>query len=348
MPGYNHYPWCKCGWCFKSRNHDLNNKLSKFTEAIHVQKNQEVKTSLISCWWCNDSVFYHTNGNGDSVLFDSLGWPWEVHECWIKYSNGLKNKNGILFKKTSNLWPEASINFNNENEEFYFSKQIQHKILIGLAKQTGEKKISKFSIFGLNEKNLSSHMKLSVEDLRRIYGCFYVRYESNLISIKTIEFLNNPELIKSKNLLQKRYLILSVLKIFSEVRLSKYLDKYVIYNLNEEMLAQSFGLSIGELRSQFKQVYTSFPGKILISREQLGNSEKTDQTKSSTTNETERKTKNLINKRKKKRKSRLGSKPISAFLNLCPYCQLYSSNNKTKLLQHIKRQHKGGNVAIIR
>ncbi len=35
------------------------------------------------CWWCGAEVFFHTNGNGDCVLFDPpLGWPWPVHQCW--------------------------------------------------------------------------------------------------------------------------------------------------------------------------------------------------------------------------------------------------------------------------
>lgn len=29
------------------------------------------------------SVFAHTNGSGDFVLLDSLGWPWPVHDCYI-------------------------------------------------------------------------------------------------------------------------------------------------------------------------------------------------------------------------------------------------------------------------
>jgi hypothetical protein len=40
------------------------------------------KTRKIQCWWCGDRVFYHTNGNGDSVLLDELGPPWPVHYCW--------------------------------------------------------------------------------------------------------------------------------------------------------------------------------------------------------------------------------------------------------------------------
>jgi ribosomal protein S10 len=30
-------------------------------------------------------VFFHTNGYGDCVLFDELGYPWEVHACWEMY-----------------------------------------------------------------------------------------------------------------------------------------------------------------------------------------------------------------------------------------------------------------------
>jgi hypothetical protein len=33
---------------------------------------------------CGKSVFAHTNGDGDFVLFDSLGWPWPVHDCYAR------------------------------------------------------------------------------------------------------------------------------------------------------------------------------------------------------------------------------------------------------------------------
>lgn len=39
-------------------------------------------TFSTTCWWCGADVFFHTNGYGDAVLFDSLGWPWEIHACW--------------------------------------------------------------------------------------------------------------------------------------------------------------------------------------------------------------------------------------------------------------------------
>jgi len=27
-------------------------------------------------------VFFHTNGYGDAVFFDGLGWPWRIHGCY--------------------------------------------------------------------------------------------------------------------------------------------------------------------------------------------------------------------------------------------------------------------------
>ncbi|QBQ53834.1 hypothetical protein [Nitrosococcus wardiae] len=38
-----------------------------------------------SCWWCGEEVFFHSNGSGDCVLFDKLGWPWQVHACWEEH-----------------------------------------------------------------------------------------------------------------------------------------------------------------------------------------------------------------------------------------------------------------------
>jgi hypothetical protein len=33
---------------------------------------------------CRKRVFAHTNGFGDFVLFDKLGLPWQVHNCYLK------------------------------------------------------------------------------------------------------------------------------------------------------------------------------------------------------------------------------------------------------------------------
>jgi hypothetical protein len=33
---------------------------------------------------CGEEVFAHTNGYGDFVLFDRLGWPWAIHGCYLE------------------------------------------------------------------------------------------------------------------------------------------------------------------------------------------------------------------------------------------------------------------------
>jgi len=42
-------------------------------------------TYQTQCWRCGATVFYHTNGNNDHVLFDRIGWPWEIHSCWSEH-----------------------------------------------------------------------------------------------------------------------------------------------------------------------------------------------------------------------------------------------------------------------
>jgi hypothetical protein len=32
---------------------------------------------------CGKSVFAHTNGFGDFVLLNRLGWPWPIHDCYL-------------------------------------------------------------------------------------------------------------------------------------------------------------------------------------------------------------------------------------------------------------------------
>jgi curved DNA-binding protein CbpA len=52
----------------------------------YVTETQEARTYPRECeFGCGALVFYHTNGNGDKVLFDSLGAPWQVHKCWEEY-----------------------------------------------------------------------------------------------------------------------------------------------------------------------------------------------------------------------------------------------------------------------
>lgn len=54
-------------------------------DSLGTESHNKERTYQTKCWYCGDEVFYHTNGFGDCVLFDELGHPWQVHECWINY-----------------------------------------------------------------------------------------------------------------------------------------------------------------------------------------------------------------------------------------------------------------------
>lgn len=41
------------------------------------------KTTCFINGGCGASVFAHTNGYGDFSLFDALGYPWQIHDCYL-------------------------------------------------------------------------------------------------------------------------------------------------------------------------------------------------------------------------------------------------------------------------
>ncbi len=103
---HNHSYGCTCG--FGGEGHsghrwsDLTNSSPdsgrvSFTSKMAAgdsskEKESDHRTYTIPCWWCKAQVFYHTNGYGDSVLFDRLGYPWQVHECWELYREVRKDR----------------------------------------------------------------------------------------------------------------------------------------------------------------------------------------------------------------------------------------------------------------
>ena len=93
MPGYNHFPWCVCGWCYKQgaggyspgrvtdylRKRDAERRLreadaTRSWTACFVVPNAK-------CPVCGESVWYYENRHGSRVYFDALGRPWPKHKC---------------------------------------------------------------------------------------------------------------------------------------------------------------------------------------------------------------------------------------------------------------------------
>ena len=93
MPGYNHYPWCTCGWCYKhGRNFYSHRTTSEdFDRSFAERRLKEcgATTSWSTCFVnpnarcpdCGAIVFFYQNDRGGRVYFDELGWPWPKHPC---------------------------------------------------------------------------------------------------------------------------------------------------------------------------------------------------------------------------------------------------------------------------
>lgn len=93
MPGYNHYSWCVCGWCYKTRSngYSASEVSSKFDHwsAERFLQNCGASRSWSACFVapnascpvCSAKVYYYQNEYGSRVFFDELGWPWPKHPC---------------------------------------------------------------------------------------------------------------------------------------------------------------------------------------------------------------------------------------------------------------------------
>lgn len=122
---------------------------------------------MTSCPWCGDSVYYHTNGYGDSVYFDDLGYPWQVHECFKKYWESKKALN--------NQWSNWGSHRSDYTDFFEMSAdQQKRQILVGAAHQIPNVIFGQFLIYRATENALAHQMKISVDQLREIYGDLYV------------------------------------------------------------------------------------------------------------------------------------------------------------------------------
>jgi hypothetical protein len=103
MPGYNHYSWCMCGWCYKTGSNGYSRRQSQdWVDHDSAQRtiastgaNRSYSACFVvpnaKCPECGESVFYYQNEYGSRVFFDELGWPWPKHPCtdksnWARFS----------------------------------------------------------------------------------------------------------------------------------------------------------------------------------------------------------------------------------------------------------------------
>lgn len=191
---WKHAPGCNCGWggeyhgggggsggfvmgrSFASQLFSGRPTLKKAAANNQAQKLEDAWTRKMNCWWCGESVFYHTNGYGDCVLFDSLGYPWKVHACWQDYWAGKKALRTAL-APTSTL---KSIMAQAQR----YAKSGQVSIYRALMCPSGQQQYSNQRIAVLagaiyqsrfipDELTVATRLGLTIEQLRTSYGDLY-------------------------------------------------------------------------------------------------------------------------------------------------------------------------------
>ncbi len=211
---WNHSSGCDCGWGRGNnrrgglgflRGRSSLSRRSSFrlpapsaaSVAIGNQPTEirEAKTYETTCWWCGKTVFYHTNGHGDCVLFNTLGSPWAVHRCWTDYWDGRKAlRQGSSTKQTNNItqiWTRIEQYEQSGQTSAYRNlgsrpaKSAFHQRMAILAGAVSQ------SRFIPDEQTVARLLGINIEQLKSSYGDLYIIDRSTngirLLSIDELE-----------------------------------------------------------------------------------------------------------------------------------------------------------------
>jgi hypothetical protein len=154
MPGYNHKRSCQCGWCVKEKKED--DTYANFSYGYGISNNvvEVVKKHYKTpCWWCGELVYYHSNGHGDSVLFDEYAPPWPIHGCYQIHQQSKNERKAISNKFVGE---DGHARYFHEDDEKSFIREL----------------INSFAN-PPSEKEAADRLGLSISNLRRHYGHCY-------------------------------------------------------------------------------------------------------------------------------------------------------------------------------
>lgn len=179
---WNHSSSCNCGWGGSgtgSWNGGQGSSYNLSNRSLHLPvaspnsartpsfsaKTKDAQTCPTECWWCGALVYYHSNGYGDSVLFDSLGGcPWQVHSCWQDYWKQQKLKRQVT---------QPVILGNLE------SNQLKRLILTVAIRNLNSHGVK------LTEEQVALQLRVSVEQLRQEYHQIYDLYmEGGVVQVR--------------------------------------------------------------------------------------------------------------------------------------------------------------------
>lgn len=179
---WNHPPGCNCGWGGSSTGNSKG-VFTSFSSSLPKTASDDddnSETYSTKCWWCGAMVFYHTNGYGDSVLFDSLGWPWEIHSCWEKYWKEEKDRRRVINY------------YSNEQNR----AQQKRRIIMGAVRKLKGVTFGSLSFDGATEEAVACQLGLSVYRLRRGYSDIYKVDSAGILLISKVEQINTPQIVK--------------------------------------------------------------------------------------------------------------------------------------------------------
>lgn len=196
--------------------------------SISSKYDNEANTSSRPCPWCKADVYYHTNGYGDSVYFDSLGYPWQVHGCFKDYWEARKPAK-----------PSHAMQSSLSRSQDFFEVDVNEQkrlVLIGSAHQTQSVKVETSFVYGITEEALAKQMGISIASLRAIYGHLYF-CKSNGIEFSTDD--------------QKRLKLLDAAHRIPSATVGEFL----VYGATELSLAQQMGISVEQLKKFYGHLY---------------------------------------------------------------------------------------------
>ena len=78
-------------------------------------KEKKPLTFVTECWWCSERVYFYRDEFGGCVLFDELGHPWPIHECWLTRSD--RSRRAVVPRIKSIL---VGLNYDGN---YYYSKR---------------------------------------------------------------------------------------------------------------------------------------------------------------------------------------------------------------------------------
>ena len=325
MPGYNHYPWCTCGWCSGGGGGGWNSSLRHYVEPSLLDRlldpEREATTYPIPCWWCGEPVFYHTNGNGDCVLFDSLGYPWPVHPCWAEYARGLRSRSNISYKPERRQYPPQASKYYINNPDL-IKDDIGYQVFLGYGRYFRGVTVTKYAIFGCKFKD-----NIIFELLKTIPQQNIVLYQDGEISVKRPAAFDLHSRLEKLSNSEKYNVIVEAISGLSGVTQGKY----AIYGLKEDILAKSMGLPIDLLKRYFDKLFEFYPsGKIVITPIKTNHS-------ITTQHQFRKKKKNQNHEIVKQDKINKNTSSIFK----CPYCKKYISSDAIGIYRHIDKVHPG-------